>query len=48
MLFLLLFLFIYLAEWVSRYIKNNWLVKLIPGITLLILGLYAFGVYFYD
>jgi threonine/homoserine/homoserine lactone efflux protein len=46
--FLLLFLFIYLAEWVSRYIKNNWLVKLIPGVTLLILGLYAFGVYFYD
>jgi hypothetical protein len=44
----LLLLFIYLAEWVSRYVKDNRLVKLVPGITLLALGLYAFGVYFFS
>ncbi len=46
--FLLLLLFIYLAEWVSRYVKDNRLVKLVPGITLLALGLYAFGGYFFQ
>jgi len=46
--FLLLFLFIYLAEWVSRYIKNNCLVKFIPGLTLFFFFFFSFCVYFYD
>ncbi len=42
---LLLILFTFLAKRLSGYVKNNTVVKLIPGITLLVLGLYAFGKY---
>lgn len=42
---LLLILFTFLAKRLSSYVTNNALVKLIPGITLLVLGLYAFGKY---
>lgn len=42
---LLLILFTFLAKRLSGYVRNNTLVKLIPGITLLVLGLYAFGKY---
>ena len=42
---LLLILFTFLAKRLSGYVTNNALVKLIPGITLLVLGLYAFGKY---
>ena len=42
---LLLVLFTFLAKRLSGYVKNNTVVKLIPGITLLVLGLYAFGKY---
>lgn len=43
----LLFLFIFLAKRLSAYIKDNRYVKLVPGFTLLILGLYAFVRYFF-
>jgi threonine/homoserine/homoserine lactone efflux protein len=42
----LLTLFTYLAHKLSSYIKDNRIVKLIPGITLLVLGIYAFTKYF--
>ncbi|MBL7873227.1 MAG: LysE family transporter [Cyclobacteriaceae bacterium] len=41
----LLFLFIFLAKRLSPYIKDNRYVKLVPGFTLLVLGLYAFAKY---
>ncbi len=41
----LLFLFIFLAKRLSPYIKDNRYVKLVPGVTLLVLGLYAFAKY---
>jgi threonine/homoserine/homoserine lactone efflux protein len=43
---LLLSLFTILASRLSGYVKNNRLVKLVPGVTLLALGLYALGRYF--
>jgi cytochrome c biogenesis protein CcdA len=43
---LLLILFTFLAKRLSHYVSNNNVVKLVPGITLLVLGLYAFGKYF--
>lgn len=44
---LLLVLFTFLAQRLSHYASDNKIVKLIPGITLLILGLYAFGKYLF-
>jgi threonine/homoserine/homoserine lactone efflux protein len=44
---LLLTLFILLARKFAGYANQNTWVKLIPGITLLALGLYAFGKYFF-
>ncbi len=41
----LLVLFIFLAKRLSGYIKDNRYVKLVPGFTLLVLGLYAFVKY---
>ncbi len=38
---LLLILFTYLANRFAGYVKNNKMVKLVPGITLLLLGAYA-------
>jgi threonine/homoserine/homoserine lactone efflux protein len=43
---LLLTLFIFLAKRLSGYVRNNRVVQLVPGITLLLLGLYAFWKYF--
>jgi threonine/homoserine/homoserine lactone efflux protein len=43
----LLTLFTYLARSLSGYITNNKLVKLIPGFTLLALGVYAFARYLF-
>jgi threonine/homoserine/homoserine lactone efflux protein len=45
--FLLLILFAFLAHRLSNYITNSKLVKLVPGITLLALGLYAFWAYLF-
>lgn len=45
--FLLLILFTFLAQRLSHYVRDNKIVKLVPGITLLILGLYAFGKYLF-
>ena len=42
---LLLILFTFLAKRLSHYVSDNKVVKLVPGITLLVLGLYAFGKY---
>lgn len=42
---ILLTLFAFLAQRLSSYVKDNRIVKLIPGITLLVLGLYAFAKY---
>ena len=42
---LLLILFTFLAKRLSHYVRNNKIVNLVPGITLLVLGLYAFGKY---
>lgn len=39
---ILLTLFAFLAKRLSVYVKDNRIVKLIPGITLLVLGIYAF------
>lgn len=39
---LLLTLFAFLAHKLAGYVKNNQVVKLVPGLTLLILGIYAF------
>lgn len=44
---ILLVLFTFLAQKLSSYVKDNRVVKLIPGVTLLVLGLYAFGKYFF-
>ena len=43
----LLTVFTFLAHRLSGYITNGKLVKLVPGITLLALGLYAFYTYFF-
>jgi len=42
---LLLVLFTFLANRLSHLVKDNKIVKLIPGLTLLVLGLYAFVKY---
>jgi threonine/homoserine/homoserine lactone efflux protein len=39
---ILLILFTFLAKQLSSYVKDNRYVKLVPGFTLLVLGLYAF------
>jgi threonine/homoserine/homoserine lactone efflux protein len=39
---ILLILFTFLANRLANYVSNNKAVKLVPGITLLVLGLYAF------
>ena len=44
---ILLVLFTYLAHRLSQYITGNKVVKLVPGITLLALGLYAFVRYLF-
>ncbi len=44
---LLLAIFILLAKRLSGYASQNSWVKLVPGVTLLGLGLYAFGQYFF-
>jgi threonine/homoserine/homoserine lactone efflux protein len=38
----LLTLFAFLAQRLASYVKDNRIVKMIPGVTLLVLGLYAF------
>lgn len=43
----LLTLFTYLARRLSTYVTSNKIVKLLPGFTLLALGLYAFGRYLF-
>lgn len=43
---LLLTLFALLAKWLSGYIRNDGVVKLIPGLTILVLGVYALLKYF--
>jgi threonine/homoserine/homoserine lactone efflux protein len=42
---ILLTIFTFLAKRLASYVKDNQIVKLIPGLTLLVLGLYAFGKY---
>lgn len=44
---ILLVLFTFLARRLAGYVKDNQYVKLVPGFTLLILGLYAFGRYLF-
>lgn len=44
---ILLTLFALLAKKLAVYIKNNRIVKRIPGITLLVLGIYAFAKYLF-
>jgi threonine/homoserine/homoserine lactone efflux protein len=39
---LLLTLFAFLAQRLASYVKDNRIVKMVPGVTLLVLGLYAF------
>jgi len=39
---ILLIIFAFLARRVAHYVKDNRIVKMVPGITLLVLGLYAF------
>lgn len=39
---ILLIIFAFLARRLAHYVKDNRIVKMIPGITLLVLGLYAF------
>jgi threonine/homoserine/homoserine lactone efflux protein len=43
----LLTLFAFLAKKLSPYVKDNRIVKLVPGLTLLLLGLYAFVKYLF-
>jgi threonine/homoserine/homoserine lactone efflux protein len=43
----LLTLFAFLAKKLSPYVKDNRIVKLVPGLTLLVLGLYAFVKYLF-
>jgi len=42
---LLLIIFTFLAKKLASYVKDNRLFKMIPGVTLLVLGLYAFMKY---
>jgi uncharacterized membrane protein YjjB (DUF3815 family) len=42
---LLLTLFIFLANRLSRYVQQNIVIKMLPGIIMLVLGLYAFARY---
>ncbi len=42
---ILLVLFTFLAKRLAHYVKDNRYVKLVPGITLLVLGFYAFAKY---
>ncbi len=44
---LLLTVFIFLAGRISDHIQNNSVLKRLPGITLLVLGLYAFTKYLF-
>jgi threonine/homoserine/homoserine lactone efflux protein len=44
---ILLILFTYLAHRMSQYVTNNKIVKLVPGVTLLVLGVYAFVRYLF-
>lgn len=44
---LLLTIFTYAAHKLSAYITNSKMVKLVPGITLLVLGVYAFAKYLF-
>jgi threonine/homoserine/homoserine lactone efflux protein len=44
---ILLALFTFLARRLAGYVRDNRYVKLVPGLTLLVLGLYAFGKYFF-
>lgn len=39
---ILLIIFAFLARRLAHYVKDNRIVKMVPGITLLVLGLYAF------
>ena len=43
----LLTIFVFLARKLAPYVKDSIAVKLVPGIILLILGLYAFGKYLF-
>jgi threonine/homoserine/homoserine lactone efflux protein len=42
----LLTVFAFLAKRLAHHVKDNRVVKMVPGITLLVLGLYAFIIYF--
>jgi threonine/homoserine/homoserine lactone efflux protein len=44
---ILLTLFAFLAQRLATYVKDNRVVKMIPGVTLLVLGLYAFVRYLF-
>jgi threonine/homoserine/homoserine lactone efflux protein len=44
---ILLTLFTFLAKRLASYVKDNRIVKLVPGLTLLVLGLYAFARYLF-
>jgi threonine/homoserine/homoserine lactone efflux protein len=44
---LLLTLFIFLANRLSRYVQQNIVIKMLPGIIMLVLGLYAFARYLF-
>ncbi len=39
---ILLIIFAFLAKRLAHYVKDNKIVKMVPGVTLLVLGLYAF------
>lgn len=39
---ILLIIFAFLAKRLAHYVKDNRIVKMVPGVTLLVLGLYAF------
>jgi threonine/homoserine/homoserine lactone efflux protein len=39
---ILLIIFAFLAKRLAQYVKDNKIVKMVPGVTLLVLGLYAF------
>jgi threonine/homoserine/homoserine lactone efflux protein len=42
---ILLIIFAFLAKRLAHYVKDNRIVKMVPGVTLLVLGLYAFVKY---
>lgn len=44
---ILLTLFAFLAQRLASYVKDNRIVKMVPGVTLLVLGLYAFANYLF-